>query len=133
MPTWNFVRKTVYHDSVTLMRLTRDLESVPAVRHAAAMMGTSANRALLQDAGLLTHEGRSASPNDLIIAIEADDVTAAQAGAAAVETGLIAGRLATSTAPLADRSRTLRTALKRLPEANLALISVPGPYAGAEA
>jgi FdrA protein len=133
MPTWNFVRKSVYHDSVTLMRLTRDLESVPGVRHAAAMMGTSANRALLQDAGLLTHEGRSASPNDLIIAFEADDVTAAQAGAAAVETELIAGRLATSTAPLADRSRTLRTALKRLPEANLALISVPGPYAGAEA
>src|SRR2546426_11400941 len=119
MPTWNFVRKNVYHDSVTLMRLTHDLGSMPGVRRAAAMMGTPANRALLQDVGLLAHEGRTASPNDLIIAIEADDVTAAQAGAAAVEAVLTTGRLAASSAPLADRPRTLRTALKMMAGANL--------------
>jgi FdrA protein len=133
MPTWNFVRKSVYHDSVTLMHLTRDLELVPGVHRAAAMMGTPANRALLQDVGLLTHEGRSAAPNDLIIAIEADDVAVAQGGAAAVEAWLTTGRLATSSAPLAERPRTLRTALKRLAGANLALISVPGLYAAFEA
>jgi FdrA protein len=133
MPTWNFVRKSVYHDSVTLMRLTRDLESVPGVRRAAAMMGTPPNRTLLRDVGLLTHEGRIASSNDLVIAIEADDMTAAQAGAAAVEAGLTAGGLATSTAPLADRPRTLHSARQGLAGANLALISVPGFYAAFEA
>ena len=53
MPAWNFVRKSFYQDSVTLMRLTRDMEAVPGVRRAAAMMGTPQNRALLADAGLL--------------------------------------------------------------------------------
>ncbi len=133
MPIWNFVRKSVYHDSVTLMRLTRDLESMPGVRRAAAMMGTPANRALLQDVSLLTDEGCTVSPNDLIIAIEADEVAVARRGAAAVEAGLTAGRLAAASAALADRPRTLRTALKRLAGANLALISVPGLYAAVEA
>ena len=54
MPAWNFVRKSFYQDSVTLMRLTRDMEAVPGVSRAAAMMGTPQNRALLADAGLLT-------------------------------------------------------------------------------
>jgi succinyl-CoA synthetase alpha subunit len=115
------------------MRLTRDLESVPGVRRAAAMMGTPANRALLQDMDLLTHEGRAASPHDLIIALEANDMLAAQTGAAAVEAGLTVVRRITSTDPFADRPRTLRTALKRLEGANLALISVPGLYAAFEA
>jgi succinyl-CoA synthetase alpha subunit len=133
MPIWNFVRKSLYRDSLTLMRLTRDLESVPGVRRAAAMMGTPPNRTLLQDVGLLTQEGRTASPNDLIIAIEADDREAAQAGAAAVEAGLTMAGLAASTAPLADRPRTLHSARKSLAGANLALISVPGLYAAFEA
>ena len=65
MPVWNFVRKSVYQDSVTLMRLSRELEAVPGVRRAAAMMGTPQNRALLKDAGLLAPDGEAASPNDL--------------------------------------------------------------------
>jgi FdrA protein len=51
MRVWNFVRPNAYHDSVTLMRLTRDMEAVPGVTRAAAMMATPANRALLTGAG----------------------------------------------------------------------------------
>src|SRR4029079_5505316 len=46
LPVWNFVRRSFYQDSVTLMRLTRDLEAVAGVRRAAAMMGTPPNRTL---------------------------------------------------------------------------------------
>jgi FdrA protein len=133
MPVWNVVRKGVYHDSVTLMRLTRDLESVRGVRRGAAMMGTPSNRALLRDAGLLTRDGDSASPNDLIIAVEADDMAAAHAAAQAAVTVLSASRPATHTSPTMHRPRTLRAALRMLDAANLALISVPGLYAGFEA
>jgi FdrA protein len=133
MPIWNFIRRSVYHDSVTLMRLTRDLESVAGVGRAAAMMGTPANRALLHEAGLLTAEGRTASPNDLIIAIEADEAVAAEAGAAAVETALTGRQSSTPAFSAGYRPRTLRSAQATLPGANLALISVPGLYAGAEA
>jgi FdrA protein len=133
MPIWNVVRKGDYHDSVTLMRLTRDLELVHGVRRGAAMMGTPSNRALLRDAGLLTPDGDSASPNDLIIAVEADDMAAGHAGAQAAATVLHASRPVTHTSPTMYRPRTLRAALKMLDAANLALISVPGPYAGFEA
>ena len=69
---WNFVRRSFYQDSVTLMRLTRDMEAVAGVRRAAAMMGTPANRDLLRDAGLLAPEGDAAGPTDLVIAVLTD-------------------------------------------------------------
>jgi FdrA protein len=133
MAIWNYLRKGVYHDSVTLMRLTRDLELVDGVRRAAAMMGTPANRTLLAGAGLLTADGEATSPNDLIIAIEADDSAAARAGAEAAEAALAASRPSPLAAQTTPRPRTLRSALKVLDGANLALISVPGVYAGVEA
>jgi len=131
VPVWNFVRRSFYQDSVTLMRLTRDLETVAGVRRAAAMMGTPPNRALLAGAGLLAAEGEAAGPADLVIAVAADDAGAAEAARAAVEAALTAARAgaAQATAP----PRTLRRALDTLPDATLALISVPGAYAGAEA
>jgi FdrA protein len=133
MAIWNYLRKGVYHDSVTLMRLTRDLELVDGVHRAAAMMGTPANRALLRDAGLLTADGEAASPNDLIIAVEAANSAAARAGASAAEAALTTPRPSTLAAQTMPRPRTLRSALRVLDGANLALISVPGVYAGFEA
>src|SRR5437762_8792323 len=113
------------------MRLTRDLEHVAGVRRAAAMIGTPANRALLAGAGLLTAEGEAAAPADLVIAVAADDAGAAEAARAAVEAALTAARAGAGRT--AAPPRTLHGALTALPEATLALISVPGAYAGAEA
>ncbi len=130
--TWNFVRRSFYQDSVTLMRLTRDMEAVPGVRRAAAMMGTPANRALLEDAGLLAAEGDAAGPTDLVIAVLADTREAAEVARAAAESALSA-RHPAAMPSVAGRPLTLASALKALPGATLALISVPGAYAGAEA
>ena len=130
MPVWNFVRRSVYQDSVTLMRLTHDMEAVAGVRRAAVMMGTDPNRALLGQAGLLAGEGESAGPADLIIAISADSAAAADAARAAAEATLAAR---TAPTPGRVRPRTLAGGLDALPDATLALISVPGVYAGAEA
>jgi succinyl-CoA synthetase alpha subunit len=131
VPIWNFVRRSVYHDSVTLMRLTHDMEAVAGVRRAAAMMGTPANRALLGQAGLLDAEGETAQAADLVIAVAADSAAAAEAACAAAETVLAARRTAPATA--LARPRTLAGGRRALPSATLALISVPGAYAGAEA
>jgi len=131
VPVWNFVRRRVYHDSVTLMRLSRAMESVPGVRQAAAMMGTPANRALLSQAGLLDADGDAADPADLVIAVVADSAAAAEGARAAAERALTAR----AAEPVAGRPRprTLAGGLRALPGATLALISVPGVYAGAEA
>jgi FdrA protein len=130
VPVWNFVRPRAYHDSVTLMRLTRDMEAVPGVTRAAAMMGTPPNRALLAGAGLLTVDGERAGPADLVIAVTADDASAATAARQAAESALTTGSVA---AGVQARPRTLAGALRVLPDATLALVSVPGPYAAAEA
>src|SRR5438045_2691591 len=117
MPAFNFVRASFYRDSVTLMRLAGAMEAVAGVTRAAAMMGTPANRALLEQAGLLAKDGAAAGPADLVIAVVAEETAAAQAARAAAEA----------------TPRTLEGGLPALPGANLVLISVPGAYAGAEA
>lgn len=132
MPTFNFVRKSFYRDSVTLMRLSRDLEQMAGVTSAAAMMATPANRALLAQAGLLAREGETAGPADLIVAVDADCVESADAAHEAVARALD-GRAAGPAGSVAAAPRTLEGALRLLPDANLALISVPGLYAGGEA
>src|SRR5712692_1725867 len=132
MDAWNFVWRSSYHDSVTLMRLTRDLESASGVIRAAAMMGTPQNLALLREAGLLAGDGETAAPTDLVIAVLADSWGAADAARAVAERALVARRTLAGQG-VAPRPRTLAGDLRAMPEATLALISVPGAYAGAEA
>ncbi|HEV8473006.1 MAG TPA: acyl-CoA synthetase FdrA [Methylomirabilota bacterium] len=129
MAVVNVVMRSFYRDSVTLMRLSLELEAVAGVTRAAAMMGTPANRALLEQAGLLTPEGAAAGPSDLVIAVVADAPSAAEARAAA-ERALLAPPAPITRA--AETPRTLAGALRALPSASLALVSVPGAYAGAE-
>jgi FdrA protein len=129
------VRRDAYRDSVELMRVAAELEQLPSVRRAALLMGTPANRALLAEAGLLVGEAGQAGSNDLVVAVAAADEPAA---AAAIEA---AARLVADSAPTSAMDgaseqpppRAVGEALQVLPEANLAIISTPGPYATAEA
>ena len=132
MPVWTFVRKSCYQDSVTLMRLSHDMEAVEGVRMAAAMMGTEANLALLRRAGLLASDAETAEPADLVIAVDATGAAAAERARAAAESALSTHR-SRGAGTAASPPRTLRSALRALPTATLALVSVPGAYAGAEA
>ena len=125
------MRHSVYHDSVTLMRLTHDMEAVAGVGRAAVMMGTPPNRALLAQAGLLAADGEAAGPADLVIAVVADSAAAAEAACTAAERALARRAAPAIVGPA--RPRTLAGGQRALPDATLALISVPGVYAGAEA
>jgi FdrA protein len=138
MPVFNLVRRGAYHDSVTLMRLNRDMEAVPGVARAAAMMGTPQNRALLRDAGLLAVDGDAAGPTDLVMTVIADSADAALLAWAAADAALARkpqGAWGTPGVPQLQmtRPRSLRRALDEFSDATLALISVPGLYAAAEA
>ncbi len=124
----NRVERGRYLDSVALMRIARRLAELPGVEAAALMIGTPSNKALLADARLLSPEGEAAEPNDLLIAVRAADPTPALA--------LAERLLAEPAAPereLPRCTRTLDAALVLEPQANLALISVPGEFAAAEA
>jgi FdrA protein len=126
------VKRGAYHDSVALLTLARALRARPGVREAAVVMGTPANHDLLAQAGLLTEAARTATPNDLVIVVEAETPAGAQAAAAAAEPLLALGA-ARGDRGGRPRPRSLAGAARRMPEANLALISVPGAFAAAEA
>ncbi|MGE0752698.1 MAG: acyl-CoA synthetase FdrA [Variibacter sp.] len=128
----NEVRRGVYLDSVALMRLSRTVAGMPGVVEAALMIGTPSNKKIMQDAGILTQEGKDAQGSDLIIAIKAKDDGALQAAFKEALAQLDAPRKAVR-GGAARNARTVRAAAKSLPDANLALISVPGDFAVAEA
>lgn len=119
------VKRGAYHDSVALLTLARALRARPGVREAAVVMGTPANCDLLAQAGLLTEEARAATPNDLVIVVEAETPAGAEAAAAAAEP-LLARDAPRDGRADRPRPRTTAGAIRRMPEANLALISVPG-------
>src|SRR5262249_1665165 len=121
-----------YQDSVVLLALARELRAGPGISEAAALMATDANKALLAQSSLLTPEAEAASANDLVIVIlAATDEDAERARARAEE--LLAGRQERVEAAGRVLPRSLESAKRRLAGANLALISVPGAFAGAEA
>ena len=96
------------------------------------MLGTPANKDILRDAGILGADGEAAEPGDLILALRARDAAAGDAAIAEARRLLDAPRESAASSAISV-FRTIRTAVRELPDANLALISVPGHFAVAEA
>jgi len=127
------VFRNAYRDSVELMRIASEIERLPGVIRAGLVMCTQANLAIVEQAGLSKGLDPDAGPNDMVVALAANDDAAAEAAfdrAAALMRGAAAeaageGRRFVPT--------TISEAAAELPEANLALISTPGTYAAAEA
>jgi FdrA protein len=123
------IKKGAYFDSVTLMRVGKELTGLPGVADAAVVMGTKSNQAILNSSGLLIPKFNAAGDTDLLIAVKAKGAKAAETALAAVD-GLL-GKATRKTVTGGEiRPASLEGALKVLPEANLALISVAGRYAG---
>jgi FdrA protein len=128
----NEVRRATYLDSIVLMRLSRQIAALPGVEEAGLITGTPANKEILREAGILGPEGETAEAGDLILALRASDAAAAQAALTEAHRLIDTPRQAGAAAAV-DAPRTMRAGLRALPDANLALISVPGDFAVAEA
>jgi FdrA protein len=128
----NEVRRATYLDSIVLMRISRQIALLPGIEEAGLIIGTPANKEILRDAGILGPEGDTAEPSDLILALRATDALSGQAALTAARQFLDQPSSVGTTAAV-ESSRTIRAAVQRLPAANLALISVPGDFAVAEA
>ena len=132
MPIATRIKPNLYKDSVALMRIAEQLLRDPALSRATLVMGTAANKDILREAGLLDDAAQAVHPSDLIIVIEASTTASAEAAFALVEAALTS--VAQPSGPSrAIAPRTIAMALPALSGANLAQISVPGAYAGAEA
>ncbi|KAF0197214.1 MAG: FdrA protein [Bacillota bacterium] len=127
------VKPQSYQDSVQLMAISSHLMTVPGIELAAAVMGTESNRATLEQGGFVLDGSVKAGPEDIIIALQGRN-EAAFAEALQAFDKMVQPRTVISGDGLPKQGpRSMRSALKYLPGANLAVISVPGPYVTGEA
>ncbi|MFM7946298.1 acyl-CoA synthetase FdrA [Hafnia paralvei] len=125
------VFNNMYQDSVSLMQISAQICKLAGITQASVVMGTETNLAQLQDAGF--PDPIKASPNDLIIAVMGETEACEQA--------LEIAHQRLNSKPEESGSASMRTiavtslqmAQEQNASVNLALISVPGDYAAAEA
>jgi FdrA protein len=120
----NIVKKNLHRDSVQLLHLSEEAKKIDGVRDAAVVMGTSTNKEILQKLGLLTDEGRAASESDMILAVMADSQSLIEKGLQQIEEMILK--------PPPAKGRvfySVDAALQAVPDANLAVVSIPGEYA----
>jgi FdrA protein len=124
------VRRGAYHDSVSLLQVSRTVASADGVEAAQVAMATELNVEVLRGMGFDVPPG--AGPNDLVVALRVADDAGLDAGLAAVESAL-AGLRGGGTAGEGGEvpPATLGSAVRRA-GAGLALVSVPGAHAVTE-
>jgi len=128
-----FVEKDSYYDSAFLMLISGEVKKTAGVRDATVAMGTPMNLDLLRGQGFSAAALSEATPNDLIIAVDSDAAESAKAAVAAAKQALTRKSKAAAGEGVHVAPTTLAAALKVEPDANLAVISLPGAYAAREA
>jgi FdrA protein len=121
------IRSGAYYDSVILMQLQRSLVGLDGVIDAGVIMGTDANKELLEQSDLLAPEIQDSGVDDMVIVIKAEDQTTAQGALDEVDNLLAARRSGGIEQEYLPKS--LETAFGMMPEAQWVLVSVPGRYA----
>ncbi len=127
------VKKGSYQDSVVLMLLTNELSSLEGVNKIQVMMATPANKDIFKTSGLDTEELMEASANDMVVVADVTEEAVVEAVMEKVEEFLKKQATASEGKKGAESVKSWDKALKKMPEANLAVISIPGAYAALEA
>jgi FdrA protein len=124
------VKKSTYRDSISLLRVTKEVAALAGVRQAAVVMATPLNLRVLAEIGFGGAELKQAGTDDMVIAIEAEDVSSLDRARAQTESLLTS---ADSVVQGEALPTSLAEAMASLPDANLLVLSVPGRYAKHEA
>ncbi len=125
MITINYVIENRYYDSVVLMNSAGRIKEASGATQVSLMMGTTANKELMSATKLLTADGETAQPGDLIVALVVQDESMARTAMDFLEEAL-APKISDEEGDYTPRS--LDGAVKMLPGANLAVVSIPGDY-----
>ncbi|MFB7709408.1 acyl-CoA synthetase FdrA [Streptomyces sp. NPDC056105] len=127
------VKKNTYFDSVSLMSISTRANQLPGVEQAFVAMGTEMNKGVLSNLGLLTADLGAAGTGDLMIVVEAGEGADHAALLTEVEELLVQKAPSSSGGANTVTYRTVDSAARAIPEANLAIVAVNGAYAGREA
>jgi FdrA protein len=118
-----------YRDSLLLLSATRVMEEGTGVSWASAVMATPANIEDLTGRGFPPGDLAGADANALVLAVCAADGQAADDALGRGRAALFAEQARPAGEHGRPGPRTVGEAAARLPEANVAVVSVPGPYA----
>ena len=127
-----FIKKGSFQDSVSLMLISRKLSESPNVSEISVMMGTPANKSLLDATGFWHSSFDDATPNDICVAIktESTDTAIVDEIAQALDESLKAlAQGQQQTGKKLQRVRSWRMAKNKLPNANVVLVSIAGEFA----
>ncbi|WP_275262385.1 acyl-CoA synthetase FdrA [Citrobacter braakii] len=130
-----FIKKGSFQDSVSLMIISRKLSKRPEVDQVSVMMGTPANKSMLDSTGFWHDDFADATPNDICVAVRTEgeqpeilDLIREQ-----LEKELSAIANASGSSHQLVKARRFESACQKLPQANLLLVSVAGEYAASVA
>ncbi len=128
---YTVIKKNSYQDSINLMLLTNSINTLNGVKKCSIMMGTDANKDIFKNSGLLTKEAEATAPSDMIIVVDTDDEKVVNK--VLEESDKFLNDLAVKKTKTSIESvNSLEAALEEMPDANLALFSIPGEYAADE-
>ncbi len=130
MVTKIVIKKNQYRDSVFLMVINERVRSLPGVEEIAVMMGTDNNKEIMKKVDFSGSEVDSATANDLLICIRAEEEKVIEEAVLQIEEMLTRRPRPEE---LGEVYKTLESAIRERPESNLAIISVPGQFAAREA
>lgn len=123
-------RAGAYADSVTLMQISAQAQAVEGVQAALVAMATELNQALAAGLGFQAPAG--SGPSDLLVALDAHDDRALATALAVIDNALTSRPPEDNAGAAGEPPRTTLGAARRAGP-GLALISVPGQFAFAEA
>jgi len=134
MEIYTKIKQNTYQDSIKMMQFQAALKQIQGVIDCGVAMATPTNKSQFREAGLLTEEAQHAKPNDLCIVVKAESGEAIAIAVDGIEKYFKPKELPEQYLDeTAIRPKSISSALKRLQNANLAIISVPGEYAAFEA
>lgn len=125
------IKKNSYQDSISLMLLTNQLSTLDGVEQVQVMMGTEANKDLFATAGLLTSEAQTAQPGDMIIVVQSEQAAIMDTVLPEID-AFLSDLQVKKKGTAYETVRDWEQVKDKLPQATVALISVPGIYAAEE-
>ncbi|HCM90844.1 MULTISPECIES: acyl-CoA synthetase FdrA [Vagococcus] len=122
--------KNSYQDSVVLMLLTSKLSQLQEVERVSIMMGTPSNIDIFRESGFDTPELDEATSNDMVVMLEVASEDDKEKVLKMIDEELSSTNDVGGA--VEEKINSWEKALKKAPEANVALISIPGEYAALE-
>ncbi|KAB2332332.1 acyl-CoA synthetase FdrA [Cytobacillus depressus] len=131
MTTKVLIKKNTYFDSVSLMSISTRANQIEGVQQAMVGMGTEMNKEVIRNVGLGTPELDEAQIGDLMIVVKAETEELCKEAFERIED--LFNKKDTAKEKTEMKYATIDSAVKGIPEANLAVISVNGTFAAREA